>query len=71
MSFGLNGTPAIFQREMNRILFLFIGKFVFNFIDDILIYSKSIDEHLNHIRQVLEVFHQHKLKINIEKCAFM
>ena len=71
MPFGLTGAPATFQREMNRILFPFIGKFVFNFIDDILIYSKSIDEHIIHIRQVLEVFRQHKLKINIEKCAFM
>ena len=71
MPFGLTGAPAIFQREMNRILFSFIGKFVFNFIDDILIYSKNIEEHISHIRQVLEVFHQHKLKINIEKCAFI
>ena len=71
MPFGLTGAPATFQREMNRILFPFIGKFVFNFIDDILIYSKSIEEHISHIRQVLEVFRQHKLKINIEKCAFM
>jgi len=71
MPFGLTGAPAIFQREMNRILFSFIRKFVFNFIDDILIYSKNIEEHISHIRQVLEVFHQHKLKINIEKCAFI
>ena len=71
MPFGLIGAPATFQREMNRILFPFIGKFVFNFIDDILIYSKSIEEHISHIRQMLEVFRQHKLKINIEKCAFM
>ena len=63
MPFGLTGAPATFQREMNRILFPFIGKFVFNFIDDILIYSKSIEEHISHIRQVLEVFRQHKLKV--------
>jgi len=71
MPFGLTGAPATFQREMNMILFPFIGKFVLNFIDDILINSKSIKEHLSHIRQVLEVFRQHILKINIEKCTFM
>jgi len=70
MPFGLTGAPATFQREMNRILFPFIGKFVFNFIDDILIYSRTIEEHVQHIQQVLAVFKEHKLKINIEKCSF-
>jgi len=51
MPFGLTGAPATFQREMNRILFPLIGKCVFNFIDDILIYSKT-EEHLEHVRQV-------------------
>ena len=71
MPFGLTGAPATFQREMNKILFPFIGVFVFNFIDDILIYSKTVEEHFEHIRKVLEVFKVWKLKINIEKCSFM
>lgn len=71
MPFGLTGAPATFQREMNRILFPLIGKCVYNFIDDILIYSKTVEEHLVHIKQVLEIFKEHKLKINIEKCCFM
>ena len=71
MPFGLTGAPATFQREMNRILFPLIGKCVYNFIDDILIYSKDIQEHLKHIQQVLDIFKEHKLKINIEKCSFM
>ena len=54
---------------MNKILFPFIGDFVFNFIDDILIYSKSLEEHLEHIAKVLAFFKEHKL--NIEKCSFM
>ena len=71
MPFGLTGAPATFQREMNRILFPLIGKCVFNFIDDILIYSKTVEEHIQHIKQVLAIFKEHKLKINIEKCHFM
>jgi len=71
MPFGLTNAPATFQREMNRILFPLIGKCVYNFIDDILIYSKTVEEHLQHIEQVLKIFKEHKLKINIEKCSFM
>jgi len=71
MPFGLTGAPATFQREMNRILFPLIGKCVFNFIDDILIYSKTEEEHLEHVRQVFDILNQHKLKVNIEKCTFM
>ena len=71
MPFGLTGAPATFQREMNRILFPLIGNCVFNFIDDILIFSKSIEEHIEHIKQVLEIFKENDLKINIEKCHFM
>ena len=71
MPFGLTGAPSTFQREMNKFLFPFIGEFVYVFIDDVLIYSKSIEEHLVHIKQVLEVFKENKLKINIEKCHFL
>jgi len=71
MPFGLTNAPATFLREMNKILFPFIGEFVFNLIEDIFIYSKSLEEHLEHIAKVLAVFKEHKLKINIEKCSFI
>ena len=71
MPFGLTGAPATFQREMNKILFPLIGKCVYNFIDDILIYSRTIEEHLEHIKEVLKIFKKYHLKINIEKCKFM
>ena len=71
MPFGLTGAPATFQREMNKILFPLIGKCVYNFIDDILIYSRTVEEHLEHIKAVLKIFQENKLKINTEKCRFM
>jgi len=52
---------------MNLILFPLIGKYVFNFIDDILIFSKSKEEHIENIKQVLEIFRENDFKINIEK----
>ena len=64
MPFGLTGASATFQREMNSILFTLIGKCAYNFIDDILIYSRTEEEHLEHLKQVLEIFKEHKLKIN-------
>jgi len=70
MPFGLTGAPATFQREMNRILFDLLGKCVFVFLDDILIFSNSIDEHVIHLKQVFEIFRKYKVKINIEKCCF-
>eukprot|EP00833_Pecoramyces_ruminatium_P016401 jgi/Orpsp1_1/1190433/evm.model.d7180000078941.1 len=71
MPFGLTGAPATFQREMNKILFPLIGKCVYNFIDDILIYSKTVEEHVQHIQEVLKILKENELKINIEKCRFM
>jgi len=56
---------------MNRILFPLIVKWVFNFIDDIHIYSNTVEKHIELIKQVLAIFKEQKLKINIEKCHFI
>jgi hypothetical protein len=55
---------------MNTILAPLLKKFVVVFIDDILIFSKSRAEHLDHIRQVYELLHQHKFKVKLPKCSF-
>lgn len=70
MSFGLTVAPATFQNTMNTVLAPLLRKGVLVFIDDILIYSKTMEEHAELLRQVLHLLDQHQLKVKRSKCSF-
>ena len=70
MSFGLTHAPAYFMNLMNKIFMDELDKFVVVFIDDILIYSKSAEEHEQHLRVVLEKLRVHRLYAKFSKCEF-
>jgi hypothetical protein len=70
MSFGLTNAPAYFMNLMNKVFMDELDKFVVVFINDILIYSKSVQEHEQHLRVVLEKLRIHKLYAKFSKCEF-
>ncbi len=70
MPFGLCNAPATFQREMNRIFFPLIGECMFIYIDDLVIFSNSFEEHIRDLISVFTIIANNGLKINLEKCNF-
>jgi hypothetical protein len=71
MPFGLTNAPATFQCAMNSILAPFLRKFALVFIDDILIYSPSLESHWSHLKQVLSTLREHQFYIKRSKCHFV
>ncbi|GJU45195.1 putative reverse transcriptase domain-containing protein [Tanacetum coccineum] len=70
MPFGLTNTPAVFMDLMNRVCKPYLDKFVIVFIDDILIYSKTKQEHKEHLKLILELFEKEELYAKFSKCEF-
>ncbi|KAF7688290.1 hypothetical protein HF521_014296 [Silurus meridionalis] len=70
MPFGLTNAPAVFQALVNEVLRDMLNTFVFVYLDDILIFSCSMDEHIRQVRQVLERLLKNGLYVKPEKCEF-
>nr|GFA16548.1 RNA-directed DNA polymerase [Tanacetum cinerariifolium] len=70
ITFGLTNALDVFMDLMNRVIHEYLGKFVIMFIDDILVYSKMREEHVDHLLNVLEMLRQKKLYVKFSKCDF-
>jgi len=70
MPFGLCNAPGTFQREMNRIFLPLIGICMFVYVDDLVVFSPSIEQHIEDLNKVFNIIKENNLKINLEKCNF-
>lgn len=70
MPFGLSSSPSIFQELMNKVLEGINNRYAMAYLDDVVIYSETVDEHLEHLRDVLDRLSRAGLKIKPSKCVF-
>lgn len=70
LPFGLTNAPATFMRLMNDIFRPLLDTCVLVFLDDILVFSKTAEEHARHVKEVLRLLRKHKLYAKLSKCAF-
>ena len=71
MPFGLKNAPFFFQRAMNKILAPLINKGILVYLDDILIHTQYLEEHMDLLSQVLELLRKHNFKVEVGKCDFL
>jgi hypothetical protein len=71
LPFGLTTAPGVFMSLMNGVFREYLDKFIQVFIDDILIYSRTTEEHDEHLRLVLQCLREHKLFGKLSKCSFL
>ena len=70
MPFGLTNAPATFCTLMNKLFHPFLDRFVVVYLDDIVVYSHTLEEHIHHLKQVFQVLRENELYIKLEKCSF-
>ena len=71
MPFGLTNAPSTFMRLMNEVMKEFLGKSIIVYLDDILFFSKTLEENFIHIHKVFDKLREQKLLINLKKCSFV
>ena len=71
MPFGLKNAPSTFQRVMDNIFWEYLYKFCFVFMDDIVIFSKSLNEHCQHVRKILQKLREYHVKVLLDKSEFL
>ena len=70
MPFGLTNAPATFYNLMNDVFYEYVDCFVVVYLDDIVIYSESLEDHMEHLTKVLSKLREHQLCVKKEKCEF-
>ncbi|GJW79944.1 putative nucleotidyltransferase, ribonuclease H [Tanacetum coccineum] len=70
MPFGLTNAPATFCTLMNKLFHPFLDKFMVVYLDDIVVYNHTLEEHVLHLKQVFQVLRDNELYVKLEKCSF-